>query len=305
MPPKSLATLAADIAAVSDIDAALRMVNEELGGDKHAGVSLLAFDSRRQTIFDRRAVTPPGGTERAHVGIDHLPVPVRFAVLAGQRFADVGDQAAQYARLLGIPIEGDDVRLSLKGVVVDGSLSAVLALYERKRRSSKIAEKAEPLAALIEIAFARFYERDARFEAVAALQEVTERLRAEHAAVVAHLEHEMTRLRLSSGDVVDGTRVRELEQIADRFRQRAQTAERRLVAVEEQVTSAVSRLERAHMQIHQQSETVRQQLERIHHLEAELAERTLEARLRPEAELRQPRADRPERLDTSRLPSHS
>ncbi len=38
-----------------------------------------------------------------------------------------------------------------------------------------------PLATLFELAYARYYERDARFEAVAALHDVTTRMRAEHA----------------------------------------------------------------------------------------------------------------------------
>jgi chromosome segregation ATPase len=305
MAPKTLATLATDLASTADIDVALRIVNDELGADKHAGVSLLAFDGRRNTIFDRRALTPPGGTERAQVGIDHLPVTVRYAVLAGQRFADVGDQAAQYARLLGIPVEGDDVRLYLKGIVIDGALSGVLALFERRRRgTSKIAERAEPLAALFEVVFARFFEREARFEAIAALHEVTERLRGEHAATLTQMEHDIARLRLASGEVVDHRRVMELDAANERLRHRAETAERRLAAVEEQVTSAVGRLERAHMQIHQQSETLREQIERIRSLEATIAEQTLASRLRPEAELRQPRDDRADSAE-QRISSHS
>jgi len=306
MPPKTLATLATDLASTTDIDVALRIVNDELGADKHAGLSLLAFDGRRNTIFDRKAVTPPGGTERAHVGIDHLPVTVRYAVLAGQRFADVGDQAAQYARLLGIPVEGDDVRLYLKGLVIDGALSGVLALFERRKRGGKMAERAEPLTALFEVVFARFFEREARFEAVAALHEITDRMRGEHAAALTQAEHEIARLRLGSGDGGDPRRAAELEVIVDRMRQRAETAERRLAAVEEQVTSAVGRLERAHVQIHQQSETLREQIERIRQLEADIAERTLAARLRPEAELRQRELQGDDRSDpASRLSSHS
>src|SRR5689334_4302491 len=124
MASKSLATLAIDLASATDLDAALRIFNDELAAEKGAGATVLAFDARRNTIFDRNAVipaaTPPAGAERAHVGIDHLPPAVRFAMLAGQRFADVGDQASQYARMFGIPGEGDDIRLYLKGIVLDG-----------------------------------------------------------------------------------------------------------------------------------------------------------------------------------------
>jgi len=292
MPARTLATLAADLTAAPDLDAAIRIVNDELESEKGTGVSVLAFDPRRNTIFDRRAVTPPGGTERSQVGIDHLPVTVRYAVLAGQRFADVGDQAAQYARLLGIPLEGDDVRLHLKGIVIDGSLSAVVALYERRRRvGGKAVERAAPLVDLLSVVYARFFERAARFEAVEALHTVTDRLRKEHVQTLGALEREIAQLRLAAGESGDLVRVAEQERSLERMRHRAEAAERRLSAVEEQVSSAVGRLERAHLQLHQQSEQLRMQSEQLRAFERDAAERALRDRLHPDAELRQERDD--------------
>ena len=133
MPSKSLATVAATLLAAPDMDNALRLVNEELETDKHMGIVLLAFDARRSTIVDRsmdRAVTPPSGTAAratptggagsAQMAIDHLPPAVRHTLLSGHRFVDIGEQPAQYARLLGITPPTDNIRLFLKGVVLDG-----------------------------------------------------------------------------------------------------------------------------------------------------------------------------------------
>lgn len=278
MSVKSLPALAADLALAPDASAALRAVHEELSGDdRRTGFVLLTVDPRRNALVNRQlagtdvdpdAALPP----HALLALDHLPPVVQYAVLAGQRFADVGDQSSQYARLLGVDSGAGDFRLLLKGIVFEGALAAALALYDSSRRSgTKLLERANPLATLFELAYARFYERDARFEAVQALHDVTTRMRAEHASAVAGLEREVERLRAAqragTSDVVH--RLRDAVAAAEK---RAVAAERRLVAVEGQVVSAVDRLERAHLQLHQQDSTLRDQAEQIRQLEARLAE---------------------------------
>jgi hypothetical protein len=276
MSVKSLPALAADLALAPDASAALRLVHEELsGGDRSTGFVLLTVDPRRNALVNEQlaADTAPDGAlpPYALLALDHLPPTVQYAVLAGQRFADVGDQGSQYARLLGVEAGVGDFRLMLKGVVFEGALAAALALYDSGRRSSsKLLERAAPLAILFELAYARFYERDARFEAVSALHDVTTRMRAEHASAVAGLEREVERLRAAqragTSDVIH--KLRDAVGVAER---RAIAAEQRLVAVEGQVVNAVDRLERTHVQLHHQDATLRAQADLIRQLEARLA----------------------------------
>jgi hypothetical protein len=287
MPSSPLAALAAQLATATDPHAALQIVNAELAqSERGAGFGLLRFDARRQTLSP---ITPhvdaplgashgvsQAGSQAARpaaatLALDHLPPTVQYAVLAGQRFAEVGDQGAQYAEILGLEPAGLDLRLSLKGIVVDGALAAVLAVYDTRRRgNNKLMERAEPLAALFELAFGRLSEREARFEAVAALHDITSRLRAEHASVTAALEREVERLRAAqragTSDVVRG-----LRDAVAAAEQRAGAAEERLGAVEHQVVSAVERLDRAHQQLHDQAQQLREREQTIRLLEQRVA----------------------------------
>jgi hypothetical protein len=283
MPVKSLPALAADLLLATDASVALRAVHDELSAaDRHTGLVLLTVDPRRNALVNRQLTSVEGTSDgappsHALLALDHLPPVVQYAVLAGQRFADVGDQGSQYARLLGVDAGVGDFRLLLKGIVFEGALAAALALYDSGHRSGpKLLERAQPLATLFELAYARFYERDARFEAVSALHDVTTRMRGEHASAASGLEREVERLRAAqragTSDVV--RRLRDAVGAAER---RAVAAEQRLVAVEGQVVSAVDRLERAHVQLHQQDAKLRTQAERIQQLEARLAEASGEA----------------------------
>jgi hypothetical protein len=278
MSVKSLPALAADLALAPDASAALRSVHEELAGaDRNTGFVLLTVDPRRNALVNNqlRGVDDSPNEElpaHAYLALDHLPPVVQYAVLAGQRFADVGDQGSQYGRLLGLDTGVGELKLFLKGIVFEGALAAVLALYDSGRRAgSKLLDRATPLTTLFELAYARFYERDARFEAVSALHDVTTRMRAEHASAIAGLEREVERLRAAqragTSDVVH--KLRDAIGAAER---RAIAAEQRLVAVEGQVVNAVDRLERTHVQLHHQDATLRAQADLIRQLEARLAE---------------------------------
>lgn len=274
MPSSPLAALAAQLASAADPHAALQIVSAELAqAERGAGFGLLSFDARRQTLSPvsaRTEPTHPSSSAAARtpstLALDHLPPTVQYALLAGQRFAEVGDQSSQYAEILGLEPAGTELRLLLKGIVVEGALSAVLAVYDTRRRGSRVLERAEPLAALFELAYARLSEREARFEAVAALHDITSRLRAEHASVTAALEREVERLRAAqragTSDVVRG--LREAVAAAE---QRANAAEERLGAVEHQVVSAVERLDRAHQQLHEQAQLLRERELTIRQLE--------------------------------------
>lgn len=273
MPPKSLSTVAAELMHAADADSALATVHQELAtSDKNTGFAVLTFDTRREALVNRALLGEPApgssaaSPEHAHLALDHLPPPVRFALLTGERFADVGDQAAQYARLLGVELPGNELRLLLKGIVVESALVAVIAAYDSRRRAAaKLLERAEPLAGLFEFAYVRLYERDARFEAVAALHHVTSRLRAEHASSVAALERELERLRAAQRAGTTEV-VRQLRESVVQAERQTAAAEERLVAVEGQVVSAVERLERLHIQLAAQDATIRAQRETIREL---------------------------------------
>jgi len=269
MPPRPLPAVAADLCRATDVDAALRILNDELAGEKQVGLALLRFDARRHALAVVKR-TEGGGDDPPVVALDHLPPSVQYAVLAGQRFVEVGDQAMQYARLLGVQSPPDELRLYLKGLVLDGALAAVLVVHDARRRgAARLLERAGPLAALFELAYGRIYEREARFEAVGALHEVTSRLRAEHTSALAALEREVARLRHAGSG--ESAATAELRAAADRATDRARTAELRLNAVEEQVTGAVDRLQRAHVQLHEQSEVIREQAATIRRLEQSLS----------------------------------
>ena len=276
MTVKSLPALAAELSLAHDAAAALRSVNDELTGeDRRVGLVLLTVDPRRNSLVNDQLVAAAGEHATvppyAMLALDHLPPAVQYAVLAGQRFVEVGDQSSQYGRLLGVDPGAGDFRLLLKGLVFEGALAAVLALFDAGRRSTaKLLDRVAPLAILFELSYARFYERDARFEAVTALHEITTRMRAEHSSAAAGLEREVERLRAAqragTSDVIH--RLRDAVAAAEK---RAIAAEQRLVAVEGQVVSAVDRLERSHIQLHQQDSVLRQQAELIRQLEARLS----------------------------------
>lgn len=282
MPAKSISTIASELSHASDAGAALALVHEELASaDRSTGVALLHYDARRQALVNRALIeqVSEGGSARslsaapdhALLALDHLPPAVGYVVLAGQRFADVGDQAVQYAQLLGVAAAPVELRLLLKGIIVEGTLIAVLALYDTRRRTSgKLIERAEPLAALFELGFVRLYEREARFEAVAALHDVTSRMRAEHVSALGALERELERLR-SAQRAGTSEVVRELRDAVARAEADASAADERLNAVEGQVVSAVERLERLHVQLAEQDVVIRADRATIRELRQRLA----------------------------------
>lgn len=273
MSAKSLSVIAAELVHAPDATAALAIVHDELAaGDRNTGFALFKFDARREALVsEANGLEVARSPDHPHMALDHLPPAVRQIVLAGQRFADVGDQAAQYARLLGVELASLELRLLLKGIVVESSLIAVIAAYDVRRRSAaKLVERAEPLAGLLQLAYVRLYERDARFEAVSALHEITSRLRAEHASSLAALEREVDRLRAAQRAGTTDV-VRQMRDAVGVAESRAAAAEQRLVAVEAQVVSAVDRLERVHIQLAEQDATARANRERIRDLEQQLA----------------------------------
>ena len=260
MPPRTLATLAHALSVAPDIDAALLALGDALAEvDRFAKIALVRFDARRSMLVDR--LMPAGDSvtrERIETTFDHLPTRERIAVAAGGTFVDFGDQSDEFAALFAFQRFTDVGWLSLRGLRFDGQLSAVIVLYEtRKFFGARSSERIAPSVALFELAFARFFEREAREEAVRTLEDVTQRVHAEYERKLGTLEQKLV---TASGahPIADPERLLSLEREAAKALEDARRAARRADAVEVQVTAAVDQLEKAHIELHRRSETLRQ-----------------------------------------------
>jgi hypothetical protein len=260
MTPRSLDSLAHALGAATSLDAALVALAECVADvDRGAAVSYFTVDARRAMVV--RRMDPAGGQVThapVEMAIEQLPKPVAQAVDAGGAFADVGDEAATFARMLGIPLEGSGARLSLRGVRVDGELIGIVALREPSRVFGvSTTEKAGPFAALFDLAVQRFSERDARAEAVRAVEEITQRLHGEYVARLGALEAQLREAKAATpaGRAVDPL---EAERVAAKAAEEQRRAARRLAALEHQLTASIGQLEQAHVELHRRSETLRQ-----------------------------------------------
>lgn len=272
MPPRTLASLAHALSVAPDLDAALVALGEGLAElDRAAHLALLRYDGRREMLRDR--LTPTGGTVEqglVETTFDHLPPKVRMAVAAGGQFVDLGDQSEEFGRLFGLRTQAEGGSLALRGLRIDGHLSAVVALYEGKKIfGARTTERFAPFVALFELAYARSAEREAREEAVRTLEDVTQRVHGEYLRKLAELESQLVQARGAAerGAGADPARVVALEREAATAAEVARRAQRRAEAVEQQVTEAVSQLERAHIELHRRSETLRQKTRTLYLLD--------------------------------------
>jgi hypothetical protein len=259
MPPRTLATLAHALSVAPDVQSALLGLSDALSEvDRFAQIALVRFDARRSMLVDR--LVPAGDTvtqDRLETTFDHLPTRERIAVTAGGAFVDFGDQSDEFAVLLGFTKFSDVGWLSLRGMRFDGQLAAVLVLYEtRKFFGARSSERIAPSCALFELAFVRFLEREAREEAVHTLEEVTQRVHAEYERRLGTLQEKLSQAAGATG--ADPERLLTLEREAANALEDARRAGRRAEAVEQQVTAAVEQLEKAHIELHRRSETLRQ-----------------------------------------------
>jgi hypothetical protein len=259
MPPRTLATLAHALSVAPDVQSALLGLSDALSEvDPFAQIALVRFDARRSMLVDR--LVPAGDTvtqDRLETTFDHLPTRERIAVTAGGAFVDFGDQSDEFAVLLGFTKFSDVGWLSLRGMRFDGQLAAVLVLYEtRKFFGARSSERIAPSCALFELAFVRFLEREAREEAVHTLEEVTQRVHAEYERRLGTLQEKLSQAAGATG--ADPERLLTLEREAANALEDARRAGRRAEAVEQQVTAAVEQLEKAHIELHRRSETLRQ-----------------------------------------------
>jgi GAF domain-containing protein len=275
MSTRSLPSLAHALSVAPDLDAALIALGELLTeSDRTAVLGLLRYDGRRSLLRDR--LTPSGGqVERSTVDttIDHLPAAVRAMLSNGGQFVDLGDRSGEYARLLGLTAFADGGVLSLRGLLTDGQLSAVLALYEQRRMfGTRTSERLGPAAALFDIAYARFQEREAREEAVKTLEDVTTRVHGEYVRKLSTLEEELGRVRgaATQANTADAERLVHLERDVAAAHEEARRAARKAASMEHQLTAAVSQLEQAHVELHRRHETLRQKVRTLYLIERAL-----------------------------------
>jgi hypothetical protein len=279
MAPRTLGGLSTVLAAAANVPDALRALAHDVSEhDRNAGLVLYIYDARREVLCEKMVSALDGAkTAQLEIAMDHLPSSVRRTITAGRQFADLGSESAEYQKLLGVGANPEAGVLLLRGLLVDGELSAVLALSEPKTRfGQRLSDKLGPAIDLFALAFARLAERRAREEAVRALEQLTRALNEEHARTVQELSRKLgeAQAALNGKGTGDSIRVTQLKKAIEVASLEARAMAQRLSAVEEQVRVAVTKLEKAHVQLHAQGEALQSQSNLIYRVEEMLREAT-------------------------------
>ena len=275
MAPRTLGGLSTVLAAAANVPDALRALAHDVSEhDRNANIVLYTYDARREVLCERLVPAIDGTkTAQLEVAMDHLPSSVRRTVTAGRQFADLGNESAEYQKLLGVGASPEAGILLLRGLLVDGELSAILALSEAKTRfGQRLSDKLGPAVDLFALAHARLAERRAREEAVRTLEELTRALNAEHDRTVQDLQRKLSEAQaaLNGKGTGDSIRVTQLKKAIELAAVEARATAQRLSAVEEQVRVAVTKLEKAHVQLHAQGEALQSQSNLIYRVEGML-----------------------------------
>ena len=277
MAPRTLGGLSTVLAAAANVPDALRALAHDVSEhDRNANVVLYLYDARREVLCERLVSALDGAkTAQLEIAMDHLPSSVRRTITAGRQFADLGSESAEYQKLLGVGANPEAGVLLLRGLLVDGELSAVLALSEPKTRfGQRLSDKLGQAIDLFALAFARLAERRAREEAVRALEQLTRALNDEHSRTVQELSRKLAEAQaaLNGKGTGDSIRVTQLKKAIEVASVEARSMAQRLSAVEEQVRVAVTKLEKAHVQLHAQGEALQTQSNLIYRVEEMLRE---------------------------------
>ncbi|GJG88578.1 hypothetical protein tb265_37590 [Gemmatimonadetes bacterium T265] len=277
-PARTLASLAHALGAAADADAALLAFGESVAElDRGAQPALYTYDGRRQLLVSRRTVADGRVTAtESDVSLEHLPAAVRQQLALGGRFVDLAERSAEFARLFGMatPLDGS---LALRGIRVEGQLIAVLALREPRRIfGARVVERAEPAAALFDLALARFAERDARTEAVETLETVTRRVHGEYVRKLNGLEAELAAARSARADVspppsAPSTERLVAERASAQTAEQVRRAERRAEVLEQQLAAGGGQLAQAQLESHRRGEALRQTERTLYLLDRVLA----------------------------------
>jgi len=277
MAPRTLAGLSTVLAAAGNVAEALSALSQDVAEhDRNGSVVLFIYDARRDLLAERLMPAHEGlRTAQLEIALDHLPTAIRRTISAGRQWADLGTESGDYQKLLGVGASPEAGVLLLRGLLVDGELSAVLALSEPKTRfGHRLSEKIAPAVDLFALAFARLAERRAREEAVRTLEELTRALNDEHARAVGELQRKLSEAQaaLNGKGTGDSIRVTQLKRAIEVAAVEARATTQRLSAVEEQVRVAVTKLEKAHVQLHSQGEALQTQSNIIYRVEQTLRE---------------------------------
>jgi hypothetical protein len=279
MAPRTLALLSNVLSSAGNIAEALNALSQDVTEhDRNGSIVLFMYDARRDLLAERLIPAPEGmRTAQLEIAVDHLPTAVRRTLTAGRQFADLGAESGDYQKLLGVGASPEAGVLLLRGLLVDGELAGVLALSEPKTRfGTRLSEKIAAAVDLFALAFARLAERRAREEAVRTLEELTRALNDEHARAVQDLQRKLAEAQaaLHGKPGGDSIRVSQLKRAIEVAAVEARTTAERLSAVEEQVRVAVTKLEKAHVQLHSQGEALQTQSDIIYRVEQALRDAT-------------------------------
>jgi hypothetical protein len=277
MAPRTLAALSTALSSVGNVAEALNALAQDVVEHERNGhVALFIYDAKRELLSERLVPAHEGlRTAQIEVALDHLPTAIRRALTAGRQFADLGSESGDYQKLLGVGANPEAGVLLLRGLLVDGELTGVLSLSEPKTRfGHRLSEKVAPAVDLFALAFARLAERRAREEAVRALEDLTRSLNEEHARAVGELQRKLSEAHaaLNGKGTGDTIRVTQLKRAIEVASVEARATAQRLSAVEEQVRVAVTKLEKAHVQLHAQGEALQTQSNIIYRVEQTLKE---------------------------------
>ena len=279
MAPRTLAGLSTVLASAGNVAEALHALSQDIAEhDRNGNIVLFIYDARRDLLAERLIPAHEGmRTAQLEIALDHLPTAIRRTISAGRQFADLGTESGDYQKLLGVGASPEAGVLLLRGMLVDGELAGVLALSEPKTRfGHRLSEKIAPAVDLFALAFARLAERRAREEAVRTLEELTKVLNNEHSRAVHDLQSKLAEAQaaLSGKGAGDSIRVSQLKRAIEVAAVEARATAERLSAVEEQVRVAVTKLEKAHVQLHAQGEALQTQGNIIYRVEKALREAT-------------------------------
>ena len=277
MAPRTLAALSTVLSSAGNVAEALNVLAQDVTEhDRNGHVVLFIYDAKRDLLAERLIPAHEGmRTAQIEIAVDHLPTAIRRTLVAGRQFADLGTESGDYQKLLRVGANPEAGVLLLRGLLVDGELAGVLSLCEPKTRfGQRLSEKVAPALDLFALAFARLAERRAREEAVRALEDLTRALNEEHARAIGELQRELNEAQaaLSGKGTGDSIRVTQLKRAIEVAAVEARGTAHRLSAVEDQVRVAVTKLEKAHVQLHAQGEALQNQSNIIYRVEQTLRE---------------------------------
>lgn len=283
MNARSLPALAYALGAAASVDEAfVRLADALTESDRDTVLALLRVDARTGLIRERaRAVNGRIEREAMETSVEQLPTSVLRTVSEGGSFAEVQEDQAAYARLLRVPEPEAGGQLLLLGIRHERHLIAILAAVEPKRVfGTRVTERLGPLAALFELAVARFVEQESRAEAVRTLEAVTQRVHQDYLQRLAELEARIER-QTSEFEAESATsrlaREREEAKRAEETRRHA----RQLTVLEQQLTASIGQLEQAHVELHRRSEALRQRTRTLYLLDRVLSLSASTAAARP------------------------